>query len=273
MAQYPALPLFTDAFIADTTHLTAAQTGAYIMLLIVAWRTPECALFDDDKLLARWARMDRRTWNMNKTAIMQFWKRDDLGRWYQGRLKDERKYVEDMSSRNSEASKTRWRKNNNSPNASAIRERCKTDPPTPKKEEVTKEDKSSSAAGAAQKPVDNSTSDQPVDFKKIVFNEGLRYLEKSTSKSAASLRPIVAVWCRDFGDAATATAIMQSQQFSAVDPIAYITNFLKEKKNETTKNHASGGARESKSAEFKRRLVEGTLADLEQQPERAKEPG
>lgn len=105
MAQFPALPLFTDAFIADTTHLSASQTGAYLMLLIVAWRTKDCRLPDDDRLLSRYARMDLRTWKANRDVILSFWKQDDMGNWYQARLLDERKYVGDISNKNANAGK------------------------------------------------------------------------------------------------------------------------------------------------------------------------
>lgn len=104
MAKYPALPLFTDSFIADTTHLNAMQTGAYLMLLMCAWRTDDCMLPDDDKVLARYARMDGRAWAANKDLIMGFWRKEN-GKWYQRRLRDERKYVEDVSRKNAEAGK------------------------------------------------------------------------------------------------------------------------------------------------------------------------
>lgn len=113
MAEYPALPLFTDAFISDTTHLSAAQTGGYLMLLIVAWRTPDCALPDDDALLARWARMDRRTWLNNKASIMSFWKQGDDAKWRQGRLSDERNYAEDKRNKNVLAGKASAMKRKN----------------------------------------------------------------------------------------------------------------------------------------------------------------
>ena len=103
MAKFPALPLFTDAFISDTIHLNAAQTGAYLMLLMTAWRSVDCSLPDDDKILARMARMDGRAWVANKQVIMSFWKRDENQRWYQGRLVDERKYVDDVRHKNVEA--------------------------------------------------------------------------------------------------------------------------------------------------------------------------
>jgi uncharacterized protein YdaU (DUF1376 family) len=89
MATYPSLPLFTDAFIADTGHLGALETGAYLMLLMVAWRTSECRLPDDDAKLSRWARVDLRTWKRIKPEIMGFWTLND-GFWTQGRLTKER---------------------------------------------------------------------------------------------------------------------------------------------------------------------------------------
>lgn len=80
MSAYPSLPLFTDAFIADTGHLSAQETGAYLMLMMVAWRSPDCRLADDDDRLARWARVDRRTWLRIKPTIMEFWTLD-AGFW------------------------------------------------------------------------------------------------------------------------------------------------------------------------------------------------
>lgn len=103
MAKFPALPLFTDAFIADTMHLNASQTGAYLMLLMVAWRTPDGKLENDDIKLSRYARMDKRTWKANKDVILSFWKTDSQGMLYQARLQDERKNVEQLRSKNVEA--------------------------------------------------------------------------------------------------------------------------------------------------------------------------
>lgn len=105
MAKFPAMPLFTDAFISDTMHLNAAQTGAYLMLLMCAWRTKDCALPDDDKLLARYARMNLRTWKANKDIILEFWVKDKNQKFTQKRLLDERKYVSDKVNKNSLAGK------------------------------------------------------------------------------------------------------------------------------------------------------------------------
>lgn len=92
MSAFPSLPLFTDAFIADTGHLSAQETGAYLMLMMVAWRSPDCRLPDADDKLARWARVDRRTWLRIKPIVMEFWTLAD-GFWTQKRLSKERDVV------------------------------------------------------------------------------------------------------------------------------------------------------------------------------------
>ena len=103
MAKYPSMPLFTDAYMADTRHLTAAQHGAYLLLLMTAWRMPDCKLPDDDVFLSRCASMDLRTWKKNKAVVMTFWKVDEQQKFYQARLVDERNYVDELSSKNAEA--------------------------------------------------------------------------------------------------------------------------------------------------------------------------
>lgn len=101
MSAFPSLPLFTDAFLADTGHLNAQETGAYLLLLMVAWRAPDCRLPDDDARLCRWARVDPRTWGRIKPKVMEFWRLAD-GHWTQKRLTKERDHV----SKRADASRT-----------------------------------------------------------------------------------------------------------------------------------------------------------------------
>lgn len=100
MAEFPALPLFTDAYLGDTRHLTAAQHGAYLLLLMTAWRSADCSLPDNDIMLAKWAAMNMRTWLHNKDVVMAFWKKDAQQKWYQPRLIDERKHAADVRNKN-----------------------------------------------------------------------------------------------------------------------------------------------------------------------------
>lgn len=105
MAEFPAMPLFTDAYLSDTLHLSTLQHGAYCLLLMIAWRTADCALPDDDRVLARYSRLDFRTWMKNKSVVMQFWRLGDDQKWRQGRQLDERNRVMSLQSKNSAAGK------------------------------------------------------------------------------------------------------------------------------------------------------------------------
>jgi len=93
VADFPYLPLFTGDYLSDTRHLSAQEHGAYLLLLMMAWRTATCSLPDDDALLARWAAVDKRTWQKIKPKIMAFWTNDPSGNWIQQRLTQERVYV------------------------------------------------------------------------------------------------------------------------------------------------------------------------------------
>lgn len=92
MAEFPALPLFTDAYLGDTTHLTTIEHGAYLLLLMVAWRTRDCRLPDDDRVLSRYAKCTLGQWRRLRPIIEPFW-RVENGFWKQGRLTDEHNHV------------------------------------------------------------------------------------------------------------------------------------------------------------------------------------
>ncbi len=68
-----------------------------------------------------------------------------------------------------------------------------------------------------------------IDFKKIIFDSGLKFLSDRTSKKPESLRPILGKWCKEWGDSVTAAAIMEAQKFQAVDPISFIERQLRGK--------------------------------------------
>ena len=126
MSEFPALPLWTDAYLGDTTHLTTIEHGAYLLLLMAMWRTSDCSLPHDDKLLARYARLTSGQWARVKQVLMPFF-RIHGDRITQGRLTDEREAVRQRSHKQSDKAKARWLKNNNTDNAVAKPDECQTD--------------------------------------------------------------------------------------------------------------------------------------------------
>lgn len=109
MAQFPALPLWTDAYLGDTSHLTTLEHGAYLLLLMAMWRAKDNRLPNDNRLLARYCGLRLDHWNRISPIIMPFFDVND-GYLTQGRLTDEAALVRENSRVQSQKAKSRWRK-------------------------------------------------------------------------------------------------------------------------------------------------------------------
>jgi uncharacterized protein YdaU (DUF1376 family) len=105
MAENPALPLWTDALLGDTQHLTQAEFGAYLLMLIVAWRSKDCALPNDDRFLAKITRSDR-NWQRIKPNVIKFWTLCPDGQLRQKRLTYEYLAAQELKRQRSEAGKS-----------------------------------------------------------------------------------------------------------------------------------------------------------------------
>ena len=108
MANYPAMPLWSDAYIADTQHLTNEEHGVYLRLLMFAWRTPDCSLPDDDKRLALMVGVTPKKWDKLKTSIMSFWDLDG-GRWTQKKQLKVFQAVSKSVNQNRSAGEASWK--------------------------------------------------------------------------------------------------------------------------------------------------------------------
>jgi uncharacterized protein YdaU (DUF1376 family) len=144
----PAMPLFGDAYMADTRHLSLEEHGAYLSLLMIAWRTDGCRLPDNDKRLSQMLGITGTRWAKIKPAIMAFWTRTSDG-WEQKRLLKERQFVSKKSEQNSDAANARWNnkplKSNDTADANASAMQCERNAPSPslsKEEEKVMPDKS-----------------------------------------------------------------------------------------------------------------------------------
>ncbi len=66
----PRMSLHIGDYLKDTSHLDAAQSGAYLGLIMHYWATG--GLPNDDKQLARIAKMTARQWTKNRSVIAAF---------------------------------------------------------------------------------------------------------------------------------------------------------------------------------------------------------
>ena len=132
MAEFPALPLWTDAYMADCDHLTDAEHGRYLRLLIAMWRAPRQRLPNDDEWLSRkFGRSIEEVKTELRPIIKEFCKSD--GNFItQRRLIREWKYV--FKKRKLQSVRAKQRKYNNTDSHSGIAgsmRRCNAPTPTP----------------------------------------------------------------------------------------------------------------------------------------------
>lgn len=105
-------PCYPDDVLADgrVMAMTAEQFGAYWLLLLTAWReVPAGTVPNDDRILARWARLTPRRWQAVKAAVLAPFHLQD-GRWHQKRMEREFRHLLERSERARESAERRWSK-------------------------------------------------------------------------------------------------------------------------------------------------------------------
>ncbi len=101
MSQAPIWPVATDALIADTTHLSRDEFGAYLLLLMAQWRSNGKPLPNDDARLGRIARATDREWRRMRPVLSEFFQISSTG-WSQKRIEKDFKNVSAKIAKNRE---------------------------------------------------------------------------------------------------------------------------------------------------------------------------
>ncbi len=111
----PAFMFYVDDFACDgkVEAMTAAEVGAYVLLLCKAWKeSPVGSIPNSDRILARWCRMSESEWQSCRESILSPFKLGKDGRWHQKRMEEEFKKVKKNREVRKKAGKTgaekRW---------------------------------------------------------------------------------------------------------------------------------------------------------------------
>lgn len=209
------MPLFTDAYLGDTTHLSTFEHGAYLLLLIVAWRSPGCCIADDDGLLARYTRMTRDKWRKVRPIVAPFFTIED-GFWHQARLQNELQHLQSRRQQQVEAG-----------NASAIAKSLKRGNrrSTPVGKPLQRDGNETPTPISYPVPLSN---DNGADSDKALWDAAKSYLS-SDSKNPGAL---IGKWVRDHGKNDTAAAITRAQLERPVEKIPFIEGILRKQAKE-----------------------------------------
>lgn len=122
---FPYMKFYQNEYLADTTHLTTIEHGAYMLLLMVMWRNGG-SLPNDDAKLARYAKLTAGQWARIRQTILEFFEERD-GHIFQGRLTEELEAVRQLSQRQSQNAKAKALKNNETAKATAEPPHCPSD--------------------------------------------------------------------------------------------------------------------------------------------------
>lgn len=200
------MPLYVSDYLRDTQHLSTAEHGAYMLLILYAWGQ-DGRLTKDTERLRRVAKMTPKEWRVSWPVLREFFDEDGDG-FRHGRIERERAKAADIVDKRREAGRAgaakRW---HSDAMANAMANASQTDGPSQSQVPLAK------ANGA------NAPSD------KQFWDSAKAYLGKSKASK-------IGQWCRDYGQTETARAITAAQIERAVDPIPYIEKTLRRAKSD-----------------------------------------
>lgn len=220
MADLAFLPLATDAWIADTSHLSRVERGLYMDLLILMWRSPECRVPNDLTWISRKLGCSADEAETLKNLVSEFCK--STGNWLsQKRLRKEWDYCLEKRKKQSERAKARWNKDKDQCHGNAAPHdtgNAPTPSPTPT---LIPLDKSNGAAVL-------------IDPTKAMFDAGIVLLA-GAGVSDAKARSVIGKWKRDHGEEAVMSALGKAKREGALEPIAFIEGCFRARRRDEPK--------------------------------------
>jgi len=214
MTDFPYLPLWTDNYLADTRHLTTKQHGAYLLLMMTAWRTDDCSLPDDDRLLARYCALGIREWKVMRPVLEEFFEVKD-SKFVQSKLKSLHVFAKNRQRSNtlngSKGGIAKALKYNNGALANA-----------------TISPKQNSSEALASKPNHTKLNNKNIDAQKM-FDEWWDTYPRKVSKKAALSAFQIAIKKIEFDVLMKATRAYATLDID-VQYIAYPTTYLNQER-------------------------------------------
>lgn len=221
------MPIWTDALIGDTTHLSAEEFGAYLLILIATWRNNGVPFPDDDERLARICRISKARWGHKmRPALAAFF---DLsgGSWRQKRLEKEWNFVAEKRAKNVEAgrasadTKALKRQKTESTDVAATLQ------PNGQRNGQRNGNPHTHTYKGTEDPDGSSAEIAPFDAKTVVINRCIAWMAKTTHQPEKSFRAWVVKLLREYGDGAVVEAFTAASRAPPFEPKSWIEGTLR----------------------------------------------
>lgn len=226
----PWLAFYPKDYLADTLHLTAAEHGAYLLLLCHYW--VHGSLPSDEAMLQRVARLSAPEWAGSRDALAAFFKAG----WVHSRV--EREMIES-------AKKHEKRSNaGHLGGKSSAKSRAKSVETLPEKGQAMLQQCPTNAVAKTNHPhpqysVSKDTGETALslpsadnakpDWKARLFQDGLATVCDLTGKPASSTRPLIGRWLKASRDDCRQVlrVIEDARDANPADPVAWIEAALR----------------------------------------------
>jgi uncharacterized protein YdaU (DUF1376 family) len=187
------MPLYIADYRADTAHLSAAQHGAYLLLIMHYWQTGGLPL--EDAALARIACMSPVEWKRNRAAVAAFF----TSRWTHKRIDKELAKSAEISSKRSASAKQKH--SNSSANAPANVQQLDTHAGATSQPQSPKEDRIGEARASSFTEGSKKLSD--AFWKALGFESALQIPPEFAGVDWRAISWEIAGWTADLIDAET----------------------------------------------------------------------
>jgi uncharacterized protein YdaU (DUF1376 family) len=205
------LPLYVGDYLADTMHLTTAQHGAYLLLIMHAWRSGG-RIPAEAAQQAAVARMTPEQWSIDGPAVLAFFNDDLTHKRVVEELSVATKVVAQRSLAGKASAAKRERKRQRDFNGEAT---------GPQREANGAVDAPLPSRGTPS-PSPSVSKDTGGDLAAVIFKGGLTWMVERTGKPEASCRAQLGKWRKEIGDASLIEVLGAAQREGPIDAMAWL---------------------------------------------------
>jgi uncharacterized protein YdaU (DUF1376 family) len=209
MSERPWMPLYIGDYLSKTSHLRAAQSGAYLHLLMHYWQYE--SLPDDDAQLASIARVTGSQWSKMRAVIQQFF----YDGWKHKRVDEELAKANKISDiRRAAGSK------------------CKTNATT-NADQMPTQSQSPSQSHEGRKSPSGPTCRSPA---KILFDQTVTFLVEHCGQNDRGARGLVGKWRGQIGDVELIALVSEAMRLEVMDLVPWMEAAIRRRKQTGQQN-------------------------------------